>query len=77
MKPYDKIPNILIIGDKRLKETELENLTKNEIGEMRVFYLSAIDGIDMETFKKASIPYCRAVYFIGHLNLEFSSNAYI
>ena len=76
MKTFDGIPSILIIGTKLLKDTSLEKLTKNALTEMKIKYLSAVDGIDMNTYRKANIHNCKAVYIIGHLNILKSDDAY-
>lgn len=55
MKTFDGIPHILIIGNKLLKDTNLERITKNALTETKIKYLSAVEGIDMNTFRKANI----------------------
>jgi len=76
IKTFGGIPNILIIGDQKLKEIDLDRLLKNPLAEIKIRYLSAVDGIDMRTYRKACIENCRAVYFIGHMNVSDSNNAY-
>ena len=51
-------------------------MLKNPLAEVKVRYLSAVDGIDMRTYRKACIEHSRAVYFIGHMNIADSNNAY-
>jgi hypothetical protein len=55
---------------------DLKKLLKNPLAEIKIKYLSAPDGIDVRTFKKACIENSRAVYFISHMNVKDSSNAY-
>ena len=46
---------ILIIGDKKLSEIDLDKLFRNVLSAEKIRYLSVLDGIDMTTYKKAAI----------------------
>lgn len=51
----DKFPKIVIIGDKKIRETDLEKFTKSSTLEKKIYYLSVEDGIDNVAFKKANL----------------------
>lgn len=63
-------PKILIIGDKRMRDTDLEMLIKNTIFHKKIYYLSVEDGIDSVAYKKANLIKAKAVYFLSHLNID-------
>jgi hypothetical protein len=64
---------VIIIGQKKLQDTELNLITNNYIFNKRVFYLSQEDGIDFTSFKKANIYCSRGVYLLGQLCVDKSS----
>lgn len=55
IRGIDNIPMILIIGDKKLSDIDLEKLFRNALSAEKIRYLSVIDGIDLSTYKKAAI----------------------
>lgn len=59
----DKFPKIVIIGDKKIQDTDLEKLTKSSSLEKKIYYLSVEDGIDATAFKKANVLKCKAVTY--------------
>lgn len=42
----DNLPDILIVGQKQLKDTDLEKLLKNDFIDSKLKYLSAVNGVD-------------------------------
>ncbi len=75
-KTFTGIPDILIVGEKKLQDIDLDKLLKNPLAEIKIKYLSAVNGIDIRTYKKACVERARAVFFLGHMNVHDSSNAY-
>jgi hypothetical protein len=75
LKGITNIPPILIIGDKKLSEINLMKLFKNALASEKIFYLSAPDGVDIATYRKASIENAQAVYFITNFMVSGSSDA--
>lgn len=51
---FEQLPEILIVGTKLLKHTDLEPLIKHELIESKVKYLCT-EGIDYATLRKANI----------------------
>eukprot|EP00347_Sterkiella_histriomuscorum_P016353 403353514 len=76
LSDFDNLPEILIVGTQLIKDTDLELLIKNDFIDSKVKYLSAINGIDQTTLRKANIHNCKSVFFLGHLNVLKSTNAY-
>ena len=50
-----QFPKVLIIGTKKIEDTDFLSLTKNDLIENRIYYLSAEEGLDYIAFKKASL----------------------
>ena len=72
----ENFPRIIIVGEKRIKDTQLEMITKNEILERSIFYLSVEEGIDYVAFKKAALHNCKAVYFFGKTQIDTDSETH-
>jgi hypothetical protein len=69
----DKFPNVVIIGDKKLADTDLEYIIRNDIFDKRVCYLSVEEGIDYTAFKKANVYYSKGVYLFSQLHVDNNS----
>jgi hypothetical protein len=76
IKGVTNLPHILIIGEKKLSDIDLEKMFKNELCSEKINYLSAVDGVDMNAYKKAGIEKCRAIYFVTNFKVSGSSDAH-
>jgi len=66
----EKFPKIIIVGNKRIEDTDLINLIKHEVLDKKLYYLSVEKGIDVQAFRKANIKNCKAVYFFSKLTMD-------
>ena len=49
-KGLPNFPKILIVGEKKLPDTDLEKLINHDYLEKKIFYLSAEEGLDRTAF---------------------------
>ena len=67
---FEKFPKMLIVGEKRLEDTDIEPIIKGDLIENKIFYLSAEEGLDVIAFKKACIHLSKSVYLFSSLKID-------
>jgi hypothetical protein len=66
----DNLPKVLIVGTKKLNETELRTLIVNATLENKVYYLSVPNGIDRVAFEKANVSKCNGLFFFSRIAVD-------
>ena len=77
IKGIADLPRILIVGEQRLEDTDLDQLLKNPLAQEadKIKYLSIVDGIDMIAYRKACIQDCKAVYFVTNFKVSEANDS--
>ena len=68
-------PIILIVGEKKLEETDLITLLKHKYLQEKIHYLSVEDGIDFSAFRKACLGKAKAIFFFSPMKIDKDTEA--
>lgn len=66
-------PNILIVGEMKIEDTNLLPLLKHKILSDKIHYLSVEDILIQSTFKKANISFARGIFFFSPLKIDINT----